>query len=79
MSLTYNLTDAKARFSEVVDRVAEGDEVIVTRMGKPVARIIAYEAGQAAQRLGLLEGRIRISDDFDEWPDDIAEALGIDT
>lgn len=78
MSLTYNLTDAKARFSEVVDRVAEGDEVIVTRMGKPVARIVAYEPGQAQKRLGLLEGRLRVAEDFDDWPDDIAKSLGID-
>ena len=78
MSLTYNLTDAKARFSEVVDRVAEGDEVIVTRMGKPVARIVAYEPEQAQKRLGLLEGRLRVAEDFDEWPDDIARTLGID-
>jgi prevent-host-death family protein len=78
MSLTYNLTDAKARFSEVVDRVADGDEIVVTRMGKPVARIIPYRPETAQQRLGLLEGRIRIAEDFDTWPKEIAQALGME-
>lgn len=77
MSLTYNLSEAKAKFSEVVNRVEDGDEIIVTRMGKPVARIVAYQAEASKQRLGLLEGRLHMADDFDEWPEDIAESLGI--
>lgn len=77
MSSTYNLTDAKARFSEVVDRVVQGEEVIVTRMGKPVVRMTAYQPEQVEQRLGLLAGRLEIPEDFDEWPRDIAEALGM--
>lgn len=77
MSSTYNLTDAKARFSEVVDRVVQGEEVIVTRMGKPVVRMTAYQPEQMEQRLGLLAGRLEIPEDFDEWPRDIAEALGM--
>jgi prevent-host-death family protein len=39
MSSVLNLTEAKAKFSEVVDRVSHGEEIIVTRMGHPVARI----------------------------------------
>jgi hypothetical protein len=43
-----------------------------------VVRITAYEPEHSQPRLGLLQGRIRIADDFDDWPDDIANALGLD-
>ncbi len=43
MSSVLNLTEAKAKFSEVIDRVSHGEEIIVTRMGQPVARISRYE------------------------------------
>lgn len=77
MSAILNLTEAKAKFSEVVDRVSHGEEIIVTRMGQPVARITRYEPAASNRRLGLFEGRIRLAKDFDEWPEDIARDLGI--
>jgi prevent-host-death family protein len=77
MPATLNLTDAKARFSEVVERVSNGEEIIVTRMGRPVARISRYECAAANRRLGLFEGRIHLAEDFDEWPADIARQLGL--
>ena len=77
MSTILNLTEAKAKFSEVVDRVSQGEEIIVTRMGHPVARITRCEPRAANRRLGLFEGRIRIAEDFDVWPADIARDLGM--
>jgi prevent-host-death family protein len=77
MTAIINLTDAKAKFSEVVDRVSRGEEIIVTRMGQPVARITPYEAAASNRRLGFFNGRIRVAKDFDVWPDDIARDLGI--
>ncbi len=40
----YSVTDAKAKFSQVVESVLQGEEVIVTKMGKPAVKISAYEA-----------------------------------
>jgi prevent-host-death family protein len=77
MTATLNLTEAKAKFSEVVERVSQGEEIIVTRMGHPVARITRYEPADASRRLGLFEGRIRLAEDFDDWPEDIARQLGL--
>lgn len=77
MSSVLNLTEAKAKFSEVVDRVSRGEEIIVTRMGQPVARISRYEPAAANRRLGFFKGRIRLAEDFDDWPEDIARDLGI--
>lgn len=60
-------SDAKACFSEVVEKVANSEEIVVTRMGRPVVRITRFVAhGQC--KLGDFVGRIRLSEDFDEWP-----------
>ena len=77
MSSILNLTEAKAKFSEVVERVSQGEEIIVTRMGHPVARITRYEPAAANRRLGLFEGRIHHAEDFDDWPAHLAHDLGI--
>ena len=77
MSAILNVTEAKAKFSEVVERVSQGEEIIVTRMGHPVARITRYDRAASNRRLGLFEGRIRLAADFDDWPEDIARDLGI--
>ena len=77
MSAILNLTEAKAKFSEVVERASQGEEIIVTRMGHPVARITRYEPAAANHRLGFFEGRIHLAKDFDDWPEDLARDLGI--
>ena len=77
MSAVLNLTEATAKFSEVIDRASHGEEIIVTRMGHPVARITRYESAASNRRLGLLEGRIHLAGDFDEWPVDVARDLGL--
>ena len=77
MESTITLSDAKARFSEIVDRAVNGEEFIVTRMGKPAVRIGRVEARTRPRELGDMAGQIWIADDFDEWPDDQQEALGM--
>jgi prevent-host-death family protein len=76
MNAILNVTDAKARFSEVVEQASQGEEIIITRMGKPVVRITHYEPAPSNQRLGLSQGQLRIADDFDVWPEEIARDLG---
>jgi antitoxin (DNA-binding transcriptional repressor) of toxin-antitoxin stability system len=77
MSAILNLTEAKAKFSDVVERASQGEEIIVTRMGRPVVRISRFEPAAPNRRLGLLEGRICLAADFDDWPEDIARDLGL--
>ncbi len=72
-----NVTDAKARFSEVVNQVIAGEEVIIERMGTPVARISRYEPAKEQQRLGLMAGQATIPVDFSDWSEEEAIALGI--
>ena len=76
MPTILNVTEAKAKFSDVVERAVSGEEIIVTK-GKPVAKIVRYAPAQGHQRLGLFAGQIEIAEDFDAWPDDVARTLGI--
>ena len=73
---TLNVTEAKAQFSEVVERVVGGENIIVTRRGKPVVKISRYEPAKVRQRTGHFRGQIKFSDDFDEWSDKEVRALG---
>lgn len=72
-----NISEAKAQLSALIEKVLDGEEVIIGRAGKPVVRLIKYENNQQLRRPGALKGKIRIADDFDVLPDDIAEALGM--
>jgi len=72
-----NISEAKAELSALVAAVQEGEEVVLAKAGKPVARIVAY-AGPVGPRVpGALAGRIWIAPDFDVLPDDMAEAFGM--
>ena len=71
------LSDAKARFSEIVEKVINGEEFVVTRMGKPVVRISRVATNAEPRKLGDLAGQIWISEDFDDWPPDLQDALGM--
>jgi prevent-host-death family protein len=69
--------EAKTKLSQLVERAEAGEDIVLSRNGKPVARIvpIATTSSLAAVR-GAWRDRLRIADDFDELPDDIAEAFG---
>jgi prevent-host-death family protein len=73
----YSVTDAKAKFSQVIESVLQGEEVLVTKMGKPAVKISAYEPVADNQRLGLMKGKAIIPDDFGECSEAEAKLLGI--
>lgn len=81
---TVNLHAAKTHLSKLVDAAANGEEVIIAKAGRPVVRLVPVdkELEQMAERrrrsLGSWKGHIEIPDDFDELPDDLARAFGID-
>ncbi len=65
MAATVNIQDAKTHLSRLVDRAAAGEEIVVARNGRPVARLVALEPPRAPRRGGWARGQIRIGDDFD--------------
>ena len=64
---TVNIHDAKTHLSRLVDEAAKGEAFIIAKAGKPLVRVIALEAPYGAQRrrLGFLQGRIAVPQDFD--------------
>ena len=68
---TVNIYEAKTRLSQLVDKAASGEDVVVSRHGKPLARITRLEPPRRRIRFGILKGKIRIARDFDApLPDD---------
>jgi prevent-host-death family protein len=68
---TVNIYDAKTRLSQLVDKAAAGEDVVVSRNGKPLVRITRLDATKRRIRFGLLKGRFTIPEDFDApLPDD---------
>jgi prevent-host-death family protein len=72
-----NISEAKAQLSALIEKVISGQEVIIGKAGKPVAKLIRYERSQEKRRPGALRGKIKIAKDFDELPDDIAKSFGM--
>ena len=69
---TVNIYDAKTRLSQLVDRAAGGEDVVVSRNGKPLVRITQLIEPKRRIKFGLLKGKLRIAPDFDApLPDDI--------
>jgi prevent-host-death family protein len=58
-----NIYEAKTRLSALIDRAATGEDVIIARAGKPVARLTRLEGRKV--RFGGLKGKFKVPDDFD--------------
>jgi prevent-host-death family protein len=71
------VTEAKAQLSSLIELVLQGEEVIISRAGKPVACLVAYDPKRRPRKPGALKGHIHIKQDFDELPDDIAGPFGM--
>lgn len=75
---TYSFTDAKAKFSEMAAKAMAGEEILLTRQGKPALRVSAYvPESKPCNRIGFMKTPYFIADDFDEFPEEIARAFGM--
>ena len=70
---TVNIHEAKTQLSRLIERVCAGEEIIIARGGKPVARLAPLEQ-RRPRRLGLLKGKIWVAKDFNApLPDDLLD------
>jgi prevent-host-death family protein len=61
-----NIHEAKTHLSRLLARVAEGEEIIIAKAGRPIARLLAYDEPSCAKRvLGRDAGLFEVPDDFD--------------
>lgn len=61
-----NIHQAKTELSKLVERVEAGEEVVIARAGRPVAKLVPVNRGRGRRKLGLLDGKFRIPDDFNK-------------
>ncbi|CAN5577692.1 hypothetical protein BH10ACI2_BH10ACI2_26090 [soil metagenome] len=69
-----NMHEAKSRLSKLVAMAKAGEDIVIANNGKPEARIIPYFENKD-DWFGMDAGKIWISDDFDELPEDIFEMM----
>ncbi|MEE4264154.1 MAG: type II toxin-antitoxin system Phd/YefM family antitoxin [Desulfobacteraceae bacterium] len=72
MSVQVNIYEAKSKFSKLISQAIAGEEIIIAKSGKPVAKLVPFEKPPQDRKPGSAKNRIIIADDFDEpLPDDI--------
>ena len=74
MQITY-ISEAKANLSKLIAKVLRGQEVIIGKAGKPVAKLVPYELESKPRELGVgnWHGQILMADDFDDLPENILQ------
>ena len=69
---TVNVHEAKTHLSRLLKRVEAGEEIVISRGGQPVARLLAYAPGSRRRSIGADRGVVQIPDDFDRpLPDEV--------
>jgi prevent-host-death family protein len=71
-----NIHTAKTHLSRLLEEVAAGEEIVIAKAGKPVARLLPYAPKREPRQPDLLKGKIWIADDFDDpLPEEIMAAF----
>ena len=72
-----NIADAKASLSKLVEKVLQGEEVVIGKAGKPVAKLVPYNYDSSPRDLsqGIWKDQVWMSQDFDTLPEDIMKAF----
>lgn len=74
MTKTVNIHEAKTHLSRLLEEVRHGEDVVIAKAGKPVARLVPVEEPRKRREPGSAKGTLWYSDDFDApLPDEILE------
>jgi len=73
---TVNLYEAKTNLSQLVERAARGEEIVIAKAGRPLARLVPLAKRTSPRPLGLLAGEVELGPDFDDpLPDAMKRAF----
>jgi prevent-host-death family protein len=70
-----NVYEAKTQLSKLIDRAIAGEDVVISRAGRPMVRLVPVADRPARRTPGSARGQIRMAPDFDDLPDDVASAF----
>ena len=73
--MMVNVHEAKTHLSRLLERVAAGEEVIIGKAGRPVARLVPYVEETRPRVPGRWRDRVRVAADFDATPADVVAAF----
>jgi prevent-host-death family protein len=78
VAASVNIHEAKTHFSKLLERVQRGEEIVIAKAGKPVARLVPERTPALGARVpGIDKGKLRIADDFDVMSEsELAEWYG---
>lgn len=67
--MLVNIHEAKTHLSRLVERAAAGEEIIIGKAGRPIARLVPYAEKTHPRQPGRWKGRVTVAADFDATPD----------
>ena len=70
-----NVYEAKTNLSKLLDRVERGEEIVLGRSGRPVARLVSYSPRRAPRVPGRLAGKVEMAPDFAATPEWLIDAF----
>lgn len=74
--IAVNLYEAKTNLSSLVDRAADGEEIVIAKGGRPLARLVPLDRRTAPRPLGRFAGQVQVGANFDDpLPDDVMAAF----
>lgn len=68
---SVNIHQAKTNLSKLIEKTQNGEEVIIAKAGKPVAKLVSYKEKLKKRKFGLLKGKIWVADNFDDEDEEI--------
>jgi prevent-host-death family protein len=77
MSDAVTVTEAKTQLSRLIERAQAGEEIVIRRGPRPVAKLIAYAPEHRPRKPGALRGQIWMREDFDEPDEEIERLFGL--
>jgi prevent-host-death family protein len=73
--LQVNVHEAKTKLSKLIQKVEEGEDVVIARGNNPVVKLVLIPKFKPKRRLGTAKGKMKISDDFDRPLEDFKEYM----
>ena len=75
MANSVNIHEAKTHLSRLVERVEAGEEILISRAGRPVARLVPLQTRTSPRQPGLWRGRVHLAPDYDETDEQLLDAI----